>query len=134
MKNLIKIAVIAIIFASCKKKEVAPMPQEPVCVTSPDQFSGKYVSIHGDTIEIVYLHDNCPKEKSNTYLVKGLGEAVQPMLKTGETFEIRDYETISNEPISVTNYSNVFSLGRQSNGHLLFNSYKLKYGHQFYKI
>ena len=126
MKNLIKIAVIAILFTSCKKKEVAPMPQEPVCITSPDQFSGKYTSIHGDTIEIVYLHDNCPKDRSNVYLVKGLGEAAQPMLKTGETFDIKDYETISNEPASVTNYSNVFSLGRESTGNLLFNSYKIK--------
>ena len=133
MKNAIILSIL-IFFVSCKKKEVAPMPQEPVCITSPDQFSGKYVSVNNDTIKIIYLHDNCPKEKSNTYLVKGLGQAAQYMLKTGETFEIRDYETISNEPISVTNYSNIFSLGRQSNGNLLFNSYKLKYGHEFTKI
>ncbi len=134
MKNLIKIAVIAIIFTSCKKKEVAPISQEPICITSPDQFSGKYRSVYGDTIEILYLHDNCPKEKSNTYLVKSLGKAAQPMLKTGETFDVKDYETISNEPASVTNYSNIFSLGRQSNSNLLFNSFKLKYGHEFIKI
>ncbi len=136
MKNLILIAFILIGFA-CKKKTVTPEPTpEPVCIKSPDQFSGKYYNANHDTIEVVYLHDNCPTNKSNVYLVKGLGQATQSMLKSGETFEIKDYETISNETIGVTNYSNVFSLSRQSNGNITFDSYKIKYenGVQFYKI
>jgi hypothetical protein len=135
MKNLILIAVILIGF-SCKKKTVTPEPTlEPVCIKSPDQFSGKYVSPNNDTIEVIYLHDNCPKDKSNVYLVKGIGKAAQSILKSGETFDNVDYDTISNEPASVTNYSNVFSLGRQSNGNLLFNSYKINSSnYQFTKI
>ena len=117
----------ALLFNGCKKKEEAsPEPVKPQCVTSPDQFSGKYVSAAGDTVRITYVKSNCPdKEKSNTYLVKGIGEVAQPKLKSGESFPIQDYITISNEAASVTNYSNVFSLGRESSGDLLFNSSKI---------
>ncbi len=137
MKNALIVVILTVFMSSaCKKKEEpSPEPVKPECVTSPDQFSGKYVSASGDTVRITYVKSNCPdKEKSNTYLVKGIGEVAQPKLKSGETFPIQDYSTISNEPVSVTNYSNVFSLGRQSNGNLLFNSYKINQDNvQLYK-
>ena len=134
MKNIILIAFILLGFA-CKKKTVTPTESvTPPCITSPDQFSGKYTSPNNDTIEIVFLHNNCPKDNFNTYLVKGLGEVAQTMLKSGETFDIKDYEVIADEKIGKAVNGNNFSLGRQSNGYLIFSSYKVNNGCEFVKI
>jgi hypothetical protein len=134
MKKIFLIAIILIGFA-CKKKTVTPEPTpDPVCVKSPDQFSGKYVSPNNDTIEVVYLHDNCPTNKSNTFNVKKIGEAVQSIIKPSETFEIKDYEIVVDGVTNFGTHSNYFSLSRDSNGNLIFSSYKAYYTLKFTKI
>jgi len=134
MKNIILIAIILLGFA-CKKKTVTlTEPVTPTCITSIDQFSGTYTSPNNDTIVIVFLHNNCPKDNFNTYLVKGLGQVAQTMLKSGETFELKDYEVIADEKMGKAVNGNNFSLGRQSNGYLIFSSYKVNNGCEFVKI
>ena len=134
MKKIFLIAIILMGYA-CKKKTVTPEPiPDPVCVKSPDQFSGKYVNAKNDTIEIVYLHDNCPTNKSNTFNVKKIGEAVQYIIKPTETFDIRDYEIVVDGVTNFGTHSNYFSLNRESNGNLIFSSYKAYYTLKFTKI
>ncbi len=127
MKKIVLILVSVIAF-SCKKKDVTPTQVEPVCETAAIQFEGKYhLNNYGyDTIEVVFLHNNCPTKNSNTYLVKGLGKAVQPMLKANTTFEVKDYEITVDESISKGVFGNIFSLGRESTGDLIFSSSKIQ--------
>lgn len=90
-------------FLACKKKTVTPAPDitpvTPTCQTGAVKFAGFYIYQQGnkDTIQIVFLSNNCPKANSNTYVVKGLGKALQPMLLTGQTFAIKDYTITSDE-------------------------------------
>lgn len=127
MKKIIAILAVMII-VSCKKKETTPIVSEPVCVTSVAKLEGKYrLDIYNnDTIEVVFLRNNCPTNNSNVYLVKGLGKAAQAGLKSGETFLIKDYEIIVDETIGKGINGTLFSLSRTSSGNLLFGCSKMK--------
>jgi len=131
MKKIILILVV-IVLISCKKKEVTPVEPEPVCTITADDFSGKYFNANNDTIEVVFLHNNCPTNKSNTYLVKKLGEAVQSELKPSHTFEMKNYEFTVD---GTTNFgtSVTFQLNRENTGNLIFNSIKVYNSIKFYK-
>lgn len=120
-----KLIVILIFFASCKKKEVTPIVEEPVCQISADKFTGTYVSASNDTVKIIFLHNNCPESNSNTYLVKGIGKVAQPMLKSGYTFPNTDYEIIADEKTGYAKHLGIFTFGKEATGNLLFNSFKI---------
>ena len=125
----------AVIITACKKKE-EPAP-EPIdeCLISPAQFVGKYVSPENDTVRITFLRTNCPADNQNVYQVVGLGEVANKHLKPGETFDVKNYDVISDEKISKAVYNNEFSLGRQSNGHLVFSCNKIDFNAtQIYKV
>lgn len=132
MKKIVLILIV-IILVSCKKKGTALVEPEPVCTISADEFSGKYVNLNSDTIEVVFLHNNCPTNKSNTYLVKKLGDAVQSIVKPSESFEKKDYEFTVD---GVTNFgtNTIFQLNREGSGNLVFNSNKVYYSMKFTKI
>lgn len=128
MKKIVLILVV-ILIVSCKKKEVAPIVQEPVCETTNPKFVGKYKYMQGnqDTIEIIFISNNCPNKVINTYVVKGLGKAVQPILNTGQSFSNNDYTIKIDETIQSGSYQDgSFSLSLESNG-LTLNCNKLQY-------
>ena len=136
MKKIIAILAV-IILVSCKKKETTPVVIEPTCETPTINFAGKYRYVQGnqDTIEIVFVSNNCPNKTLNTYLVKGLGKAVQPILNSGQTFEIKDYTIKLDEGVKSGNYADgSFGFSLQSSG-LNLNCNKLQYqSTQFVKI
>ena len=128
MKKIVLIAIV-IFITSCKKKEVAPIVAEPVCETTTPKFAGKYKYVQGnqDTIEIVFINNNCPNKVVNTYLIKGLGKAVQPILNVGQSFNNSDYTIKIDETIQSGSYQDgSFSLSLESNG-LTLNCNKLQY-------
>lgn len=128
MKKIVLIAIV-IFITSCKKKEVDPIVAEPVCETTTPKFAGKYKYVQGnqDTIEIVFINNNCPNKVVNTYLIKGLGKAVQPILNVGQSFNNSDYTIKIDETIQSGSYQDgSFSLSLESNG-LTLNCNKLQY-------
>lgn len=104
MKKII-ILLITIIFFSCKKETVIPVSNSaPVCQTLSAILAGKYVGVlyqHPDTIEFVFNGADC---SYNSYTIKKLGEAVQSVVNSGQTFPIQDYNIIVDETIHYGTY------------------------------
>jgi hypothetical protein len=94
---------IAILMFGCKKKDVGPEP-EPVrmppviqtdtCKVSDAKFAGKY-TYNSDTINVVFIKNNCPIEYSNTYEVKNFKQAMAAITPTDVT--ITGYFTTKSE-------------------------------------
>lgn len=119
---------IVILITSCKKTTITPTPIEPVCVISTPKLDGKYrLDIYNnDTIQVVFLRNNCPVDNSNIYLVKGLGYAVQLGLRQGESFLIKDYEITVDETTGKGVNGTNFSLSKSTSGNLFFGCSKMK--------
>lgn len=102
MKKIVIIMIGIMVFTSCKKSEVKPMEeptQAPVatCKSGLKLFTGIYElnNANKDTIEIVFLSDNCPEDNSNNYAIKRLSKAL--ILFTNPQIEDKDYIVKSNE-------------------------------------
>ena len=98
------------ILCSCDKDKNKPVIEEeqppvlvqPTCVTGKKHFEGKYRSTMFqniiDTIDIVFIKNNCPTENSNTYSIKGLGKALNRVLNpTATKFPLTAITFTSNE-------------------------------------
>lgn len=120
---IVSLSALCLMFSCCKKKDPIPDPT-PTCQTGIVLFAGVYQnssssSKAGFTIEL--LHNNCPTENSNTYVIKGFGEAVksysavnQPLF-TQSTYTLYSTETASlatntDEKISLTISYNLLSV------------------------
>lgn len=121
MKKIVTIMIGIMVFTSCKKSEVKPM-EEPVqqapvaqCKNELQLLKGKYeITATKDTIEIVFVSDNCPQDNSNNYVVKGLAKAIQTYASS--IIENKDYNIKSNEIVrqGVTS-DNIYSFTLQGN-------------------
>lgn len=111
MKKLLILLII--ITLSCKKKNTTPSDSDPAttttgapvdnCKKSDSVFVGKY-TFYSDTIEVRFLYSNCPTNNSNTYIVKGLGQAMQPYAKPETPFPIKTY-TLTVDELTGTSYN-----------------------------
>lgn len=100
MKNvaLILIGMLALA-ASCKKDDpepTPPPPPPPPCTTTDySAIVGKWILTseppQGGTFQVVFLKNNCPAEGESFFVFKGLGETMQPFLKDGKEFAVKDY-------------------------------------------
>lgn len=85
MKTTLTLALsVLIVFASCKKKKPTPVEEEPVvpvetCKSYDPILSGKYVMMQNDgkdTIEVVFIKNNCPTNFSNIYKINNFAKTV----------------------------------------------------------
>lgn len=117
------LTILCMMFSCCKKKGPIVTPP-PTCQTGSVLFAGVYETLSASprtsfTIEL--LHNNCPTENSNTYIIKGFGEAVksysavnQPLF-TQSSYNLHSTESASlatntDEKISLTISYNVISV------------------------
>lgn len=98
MKNTILILAVAFLIG-CKKKTVDPIPPNDQCITGATNFLGKFVLQGGnyDTINIVFVKNNCPTKNSNTYNVYNLGKALSHLGSTVVFDTVKVYSIISSE-------------------------------------
>ena len=85
-----KLSIILLLVSACKKKHQEPTPEPepiptPICVTSDTLLSGKWKlqsDKPSDTITIRFKNNNCPKEKSNTYVIDNFTTTIAPVSNT----------------------------------------------------
>ncbi len=100
---ILSLTLLCAFFSCCKKKTLTPDPI-PTCETGKVLFAGVYENISftskgGFTIEL--LHNNCPTQNSNTYLIKGFSEAVKTYSAANQPlFAQSSYTLTSDETIS----------------------------------
>lgn len=116
---------------ACKKSTTKPMETTPTkqeCLKDLQVFTGKYQAnnIAKDTIEIVFVSDNCPESHSNNYIIKGLATPFNKMAGQDSIDKI-DYTIKSNETANLANTSdNMIKCILQNNIQLVIQSPKLK--------
>lgn len=99
MKNLILILLLSVTFA-CKKKDVTPTPQpDPVppvgtCKSDLRQFEGVWVDVFGNSLNIVWVKDNCPSSANTNYYSLNNFAACHNYYVKNEAYQINDIERI----------------------------------------
>jgi len=96
---ILSLPALCLTLSNCKKKDPIVPPPPPVCETKTTNFVGTFRrgGVGVTTITIEFIKNNCPTEGSNNYVIKGLGESLEPFVVPNKTLTVQDYTFSSSQ-------------------------------------